>query len=79
MRIQLRPHGPPKSDKGFVTPSHPGAINQGELKTPPSGEWVVYDSVASSDQAFQVLLVSVEDFTTLDGELCVCWHLSSDH
>ncbi|KAL0018833.1 hypothetical protein WJX77_008429 [Trebouxia sp. C0004] len=43
----------PQPGDGFVTPSLPGASAQGNYKTPPSGEWAVYDNVASSDCAYQ--------------------------
>jgi len=46
-----------------VTPSLPGALAQGNYKTPPSGEWATFESAASSDRAYQVLPVSVEAFT----------------
>ncbi|DBA76101.1 TPA: hypothetical protein ACH3X1_009845 [Trebouxia sp. C0004] len=43
----------PQPGDGFVTPSLPGASAQGNYKTPPSGQWAVYDNVASSDCAYQ--------------------------
>ncbi len=60
---------------GFVTPSLPGAVAQGNYKTPPSGEWVVYENAASSDRVYQVLPVTVKAFTALEIVLHVCGHL----
>ena len=59
----------PQVGDGFVTPSLPGAVGQGNYPTPPSREWAVYKNAASSNHAFQVLLVSVETFTTLDNSV----------
>jgi len=70
--IKLRSGDCLQSGEGFVTPGHPGALVQGNYKTPPSGEWAVYDSAASSDRAYQVLPVSFEAFETL--EMAICCH-----
>ena len=60
-----------------MTPSLPGVVGHVEYKTPPSGEWVLYDNPASSDRAQQVLPVSVKAFTGLVMVLDVCGLLFS--
>lgn len=65
----------PQPGHGFVTPSLAGAVAQGKYNTPPSGERVTYENVASSDRMQQVLPVSVETFSILEMVLDVFWHV----
>ncbi len=68
--INLGSGGCLQSGEGFVTPGHPGALAQGNYKTPPSGEWALFNSAASADRARQVL--QFEAFGTL--EMAICCH-----
>ncbi|KAL0027993.1 hypothetical protein WJX79_009296 [Trebouxia sp. C0005] len=43
----------PQPGDELVTPGLPGALAQRKYNTPPSGEWAVFDTAASSDRAYQ--------------------------
>ncbi|DBA84279.1 TPA: hypothetical protein ACH3X2_006336 [Trebouxia sp. C0005] len=43
----------PQPGDEWVTPGLPGALAHRNYKTPPSGDWAVFDTAASSDRAYQ--------------------------
>ena len=65
----------PQPGEGFVTPGYAKGMEQGDYKTPPSGEWMSYDSAGSSDRAYLVWLVSLGGVIALD----VSCHHRSEH
>jgi hypothetical protein len=55
----------PQPGEGFVSPSYARGLEQGDYKTPPSGQWMSFDSAGSSDRAYLVWLVSLEGVVVL--------------
>lgn len=49
-----------------MTPGYAKGMDEGDYKTPPSGQWRSYDSAGSGDRAFLVGLVSLEGVIALD-------------
>ncbi len=56
----------PQPGEGFVTPGFAKGMEEGDYKTPPSGQWISFDSAGSGDRAYLVWLVSLEGVIALD-------------
>ena len=65
----------PKPGEGSVTPGYAKGMDEGDYKTPPSGQWVSFDSAGSGDRAYLVCLVSLRGVIALD----VSCHYGSEH
>ncbi len=66
-----------QSGEGFVTHGHPVATAQGDYKTPTSGEWALFNSATSANQACQVLqFEAFESWTWLSPAIL---DLNSNH
>ena len=65
----------PQPGEGSVTPGYAKGMDEGDYKTPPSGQWVSFDSAGSGDRAYLVCLVSLRGVIALD----VSCHHGSEH
>ena len=69
--ITIRLANGPQPGQGFVTPGYAAkGMEEGDHNTPPSGEWISFDSAGSGDRAYLLWLVSLGGVIALDVSCC---------